>query len=310
MNTKFNNLKTMLIKGSLATLCIMSLSACSKKDVITATESVEETTSVAETTEDYSVDNDNIMVDDFASNDSGIKNPQNNFREEFGWTDVESTSGSGMLTGMPSEQDRMKEIYGDNYDLIVEYEAKKYGNLSDDLITRLHEKGFDYDSDSDGLLDYDEITIYHSNPNKKSTSGDVYSDGYKVGHNMDINSVNESTWVEVDDLVSMYPESANAYTCATYDLNDSYLKAENLYLLEVSMYYEGKIRVDLSKLNLKNPVVEVYNIYDVTHKAISVEGVGNGVVEFHIDKGYNDYLIHEEDFDVDGQIQYILDTYY
>lgn len=43
------------------------------------------------------------------------------------------------------------------------------------------------DSDGDGLNDADEINIFKSNPLRYSTSGDIYSDGYKVKNGYDIN---------------------------------------------------------------------------------------------------------------------------
>lgn len=42
------------------------------------------------------------------------------------------------------------------------------------------------DSDNDGLTDKEEIEVYHSDPLKKSTAGDLYTDGYKAAHNMTV----------------------------------------------------------------------------------------------------------------------------
>ena len=47
------------------------------------------------------------------------------------------------------------------------------------------------DSDGDGLTDKEEIEVYGSDPLKKSTSGDLYDDGYKVNHNMNLTQVYE-----------------------------------------------------------------------------------------------------------------------
>ncbi len=43
------------------------------------------------------------------------------------------------------------------------------------------------DSDFDGLTDKEEIEVYKSDPLKVSTAGDLYTDKYKVDHNMDVN---------------------------------------------------------------------------------------------------------------------------
>lgn len=42
------------------------------------------------------------------------------------------------------------------------------------------------DTDQDGLTDREEIEIYHSDPKKQSTANDLYTDGYKVKHKMDL----------------------------------------------------------------------------------------------------------------------------
>ena len=42
------------------------------------------------------------------------------------------------------------------------------------------------DSDYDGLTDKEEIEVYHTDPLKASTSGDLYSDSYKVLNDMDL----------------------------------------------------------------------------------------------------------------------------
>ena len=42
------------------------------------------------------------------------------------------------------------------------------------------------DTDGDGLTDKEEIEVYNTDPKAKSTSGDMYSDKYKVEHDMDL----------------------------------------------------------------------------------------------------------------------------
>lgn len=69
------------------------------------------------------------------------------------------------------------------------------------------------DSDGDGLSDYDEIYKYFTDPTKYSTSGDIYSDGYKLKNGYDLNKQyetkkditisNSDIVVEVDDAHDM-----------------------------------------------------------------------------------------------------------
>lgn len=49
----------------------------------------------------------------------------------------------------------------------------------------------DSDTDGDGLTDREEIFVYHSDPKKSSTAGDLYYDGYKVEHGMDLHTYYE-----------------------------------------------------------------------------------------------------------------------
>ena len=55
------------------------------------------------------------------------------------------------------------------------------------------------DSDGDGLSDYEEIYIYHTNPNNSDTDGDGYSDGHEVQNGYDPNkNGNDKLQKEID----------------------------------------------------------------------------------------------------------------
>ena len=72
------------------------------------------------------------------------------------------------------------------------------------------------DTDYDGLTDKEEIEIYGSDPLKTSTSGDLYTDGYKVKNGMDLNTVYEDgeiTYLYVADNVSPSSDNANDNAC-------------------------------------------------------------------------------------------------
>jgi hypothetical protein len=72
------------------------------------------------------------------------------------------------------------------------------------------------DSDADGLTDKEEIEIYHSDPAKASTAGDLYKDGYKVEQGMDLNTYYDYTeefvfeYNSCDD-VDLTPKAANDF---------------------------------------------------------------------------------------------------
>lgn len=53
--------------------------------------------------------------------------------------------------------------------------------LSDEQEKKLGTDANKADTDNDGILDPDEINIYHSDPLKADTDGDGYKDGYEVG---------------------------------------------------------------------------------------------------------------------------------
>lgn len=71
------------------------------------------------------------------------------------------------------------------------------------------------DSDHDGLTDKEELEIYGSDPLKASTSGDLYSDSYKVKNDMDLFTPYE--YKETEDFV--YNECNNVQLTASNPLD-------------------------------------------------------------------------------------------
>lgn len=289
---------------------MLSATACSKKEEVkeTFTQTTQETVADGE---DYSInesiglDKNDLRVVEYGDNDSGVKNPQSNFKDKFAPVNEDVENPYMTPSGMPNSLDTMKEAMGDDFDIMMEYEANR-SVLTEDLIRRMHEKGIDEDTDEDGLLDYDEIEVYHTDPNKKSTSGDIYSDGYKVENGMTLNKKYDTEWVELDEKVSVLPADSESFTSRGYELYEDYLDKEGSYNFRVAMYFEGDVKVDVQSLGLSDPVVEVFNEYDYTHKEINTEKVEDGVLQFHIDKGYNVYLIHEKSVDIEAALQEIL----
>lgn len=91
-----------------------------------------------------------------------------------------------------------------NNDLINE----KYKDVPSDIegLTQLEKvsKGLEpydgSDTDRDGLTDKEEIEVYNSDPLKTSTSGDLYSDGYKVANSLDLNKFYEDSQVVFNNI--------------------------------------------------------------------------------------------------------------
>lgn len=112
------------------------------------------------------------------------------------------------------------------------------------------------DSDWDGLTDKDEIEKYHTDPAKVSTSGDLYSDGYKVAHNMDLTKQYEYK----NDLtfennscpeVVLTAEKARDFNCFVNDLTGSgmYNLPDKEVIKEYSVsLFSGTFAIDLSMI--------------------------------------------------------------
>lgn len=105
------------------------------------------------------------------------------------------------------------------------------------------------DSDGDGLSDYDEIYKYFTDPTKYSTSGDIYSDGYKVKYGYDVDKQYEtkkSIAISNSDIVV---EVDNAHDMSVYykeysgKIPDGYV----LGYIPFRLYsFSGKVTLDIS----------------------------------------------------------------
>ena len=122
---------------------------------------------------------------------------------------------------------------------------------------------FDHsDTDGDGLSDKAEIEQYGSDPLKASTSGDLYSDGYKVKNGMDLSTVYEY------DLPYVFPnnqcQEVSLVPTQASDLNAVVRyagRAEDSYgfqsYLEYEIYsFSGTLSIDLSALYEKYGISE------------------------------------------------------
>lgn len=110
------------------------------------------------------------------------------------------------------------------------------------------------DSDHDGLTDKEEIEVYGSDPTKTSTSGDLYSDGYKVENGLDINTSYDDSFVtyyyDIPNGVTLHSEDAidNIATVKPYSTGDT-----GAYAACYVTNYSGKsIDINVSGICSKN----------------------------------------------------------
>lgn len=296
-----------LVVGLILGLAVVNFSGCSKKEEAVVTTAQVEEAETGKADEDYSInesiglDKNDLRVVEYEDNGSGVKNPQSNFREKFAPVDTAEVNEDELWippSGMPDVVEQQKQIMGDDYELMMKYESSK-SNLSEELIREMHKRGIDKDTDMDGLTDFDEIEIHHTNPNLISTSGDIYSDSYKVENGMDVNKKYDTEWIKIDDKVSVFPADEEGFNSRGYDLYDNYLDLSGSYNFRVAMYFSGDVQINTQDMGLNDPVVEVFNEYEYSHQEIEVKKLDNGILQFHVDKGYNVYLIHERGLDID-----------
>ncbi len=98
------------------------------------------------------------------------------------------------------------------------------------------------DTDGDGLTDKDEIEVYNSDPLKKSTSGDLYDDGYKVSHNMDLSKSYEYDgeqtfkWNECDEI-ELTATTVDDFDAVVKNITGSDDAVGNDIIAEYRVYY-------------------------------------------------------------------------
>lgn len=147
------------------------------------------------------------------------------------------------------------------------------------------------DSDHDGLSDDDEINVYHSDPTKMSTSGDFYTDKYKVDNNMDINTQYEYTGnisYEFNDCpeVSLAAKTIEEMFAVVESMDlrsvpESSLGNLNVYKAYKIYNYGGSLDIDVS--DIVNDEVTIGDL------ALYISGIGNDVdkLDFKANKDTN-----------------------
>lgn len=177
----------------------------------------------------------------------------------------------------------------------------------------LYKKGLNWgngaDSDMDGLSDKDEIEKYGTDPTKVSTSGDFYSDGYKVAHHMDINKF----YAYQDDLsypdnnckeIILDAEGAKDFNACVNDYTNRnlYTLNEKNVLKTYSVFcYSGYVTINLAKIdkNLSADDINVYvqNFYDNDAKVVKFTSSGKKItlsVKYDYTTPYIIYLLKEK----------------
>jgi hypothetical protein len=178
--------------------------------------------------------------------------------------------------------------------------------------------GLDYhdgsDSDHDGLTDKEEIEIYGTDPLKMSTSGDLYTDGYKVANGMDTDNVYEMSDItfeynecseveleadEVSDLMAVVEDVTDRYSLSDYGIGSVY-KGYSIY------NYSGELSINLNDVfnanNISLDDIEIWT-YEGTFLAYGLSEMetckyvaDNGIVtlENNFEQGKSYYIFITE----------------
>ncbi len=114
------------------------------------------------------------------------------------------------------------------------------------------------DSDCDGLTDKEELEIYFSDPLLVSSSGDLYSDGYKVQHGMDLNKKYDYEndlqfkWNECNEVM-LIPQDAADYRAI---VDEKQSKEDGIYKEYFITQYSGTIKIDINEVLESNDLSE------------------------------------------------------
>jgi uncharacterized protein YneF (UPF0154 family) len=114
------------------------------------------------------------------------------------------------------------------------------------------------DSDGDGLTDKEEIEVYGSDPLAVSTSGDLYTDKYKVEHNMDLFSYyeyqNDLTFKSnrCDNVTLEMNEAFDVYAVVEDKTGTSKIDGYEIYAEYEVYYYSGRLTIDLTDILEEN----------------------------------------------------------
>lgn len=166
------------------------------------------------------------------------------------------------------------------------------------------------DTDQDGLTDKEEIEVYHTDPLKQSTADDLYTDGYKVAHNMDL-----FTYYDYVDDITFANNECNEVKLSAKVPSDLYAVVQDItgsenvtgYQIyrEYWLYnYSDRISIDISDILNANDIklsdIDIL-IYDgiKVKKARWSKGYGNVIKikkDFELYYDYNIYIVRKSSF--------------
>lgn len=198
----------------------------------------------------------------------------NQIKEQITQKDLEFIENGGFTIELPTAEE--SEAFR------VEQEERMRSVSSDIIGWSMYDKALaglntedGSDTDHDGLSDKEEIEIYGSDPLLDSTSGDLYSDSYKVENGMDL----FTTYEYQNDLVYMNPtvddivfnnlsvwnfrNAKSSDTENVISLNDDLV----IYKEYIVSSYEGTINIDVKDVLSRN--------------GISIDDVSVAVVDFY-----------------------------
>ena len=163
-----------------------------------------------------------------------------------------------------------------DFDLTDEERSQDWNNdgISNEKAEELGLNIVASDSDGDGLSDADEINIYKTNPFKYSSTGDIYSDGYKVALGYDLTKTYETFAILDTDNPALKVEIDDAHDMEYYYKDYTGLIPEGYYLgfQPFRLFsFEGEVDVNLDNPN--NYKVISYDIItgDVSNISSRVE---------------------------------------
>lgn len=245
--------------------------------------------------------------------------------ELLGITSMAETPPEPLYMKPENFKEQEKNFFGDDYELYNSYANNK--EFSQELYDKVlaSEKLFEemkvhgnvkFDTDRDGLTDYEEIEIYGTNPDKKSTSGDLYSDGYKVLKDMDVTKYYENDWIKIDDNLSILNEGYISDDFH-YSLEENHLKVKGLtyfslygysgfqalshspiYMLsfgvKIDQGFYGDVKLSLNQ-SLDNITIEEYDIVDNTLTPIEFTIDEDNRLCFHYERFSSYLLIYDKE---------------